>query len=101
MRMLMTVTLPHEPFNSAVRAGTAGATLGRILDELKPEAVYFMEENGLRTAVLVVNLERASQIPAMAEPWFLNFNGDCRLRPVMTPEDLEEAGLDELGKKWG
>jgi len=37
----------------------------------------------------------------MVEPWLLCFEADLELRPVMTPEDLKRAGLDELGKKWG
>ena len=100
MRVLLTVTLPLEPFNTAVRNGTAGATLNRIIEDSKPESVYFTELDGNRTAILVINLERASQIPAFAEPWFLSFNGNCQFRIVMSPEDLAQAGLDELGKKW-
>ena len=100
MRMLINVILPHEPFNSAVRDGTVGATIRRILDDIKPEAVYFTEQNGHRGATLIVNVERASQIPALAEPWFLHFNADCQFRIAMTPEDLQQAGLEELGKKW-
>ena len=40
MRALIHVRFPNEPFNSAVRKGTAGDTIKRILDEIKPEAVY-------------------------------------------------------------
>jgi hypothetical protein len=98
--MLLTVAIPHEPFNTAVRNGTAGETIARILEDLKPEAVYFTEEDGHRGAVLVVNVGKPSQVPLLAEPWFLSFNADCRFRIVMSPEDLEEAGLAELGKKW-
>jgi hypothetical protein len=100
MRMLLTVTLPLEPFNTAVRNGTAGETLNRIVEDAKPEAVYFLEQDGHRTAILVINMDRASQIPAFAEPWFLSFNGNCQFKVVMSPEDLAQAGLDELGKKW-
>ena len=39
MRTLMHVKFPHEPFNSAVRKGTVGDTIKRILEETKPEAV--------------------------------------------------------------
>ncbi|MEK6287780.1 MAG: panthothenate synthetase [Acidobacteriota bacterium] len=100
MRVLLTVALPLEPFNTAVRNGTAGETLNRILEDSKAESVYFTELDGNRTAILVIDLERASQIPAFAEPWFLSFNGNCQFRIVMSPEDLAQAGLEELGKKW-
>ena len=48
MRMLMHVQLPLEPFNTAVRDGTAGQKIQRILEAIKPEAVYFTEQNGRR-----------------------------------------------------
>lgn len=100
MRMLLNIVLPHEPFNTAVRNGTAGATLGRILEEIKPEAVYFTEQNGHRGAILIVNVNQASEVPSLAEPWFLSFNADCQFRIVMSPDDLQQAGLEELGRKW-
>jgi hypothetical protein len=99
--MLLNVTLPHEPFNTAVRQGTAAETIGKILEAIKPEAVYFTEQDGQRGAVLVINLEHPSQIPALAEPWFLHFQADCAFRVAMTVEDLQRADLRELGKKWG
>jgi hypothetical protein len=98
--MLMSVTFPHEPFNTLVREKKAGLLLQRILEDLKPESVYFTEENGARGAVLVVDVADPSQIPAFAEPFFLKFNGDCRFRVVMSPEDLSRSGLDQLGEKW-
>jgi hypothetical protein len=100
MRMLFHVKFPHEPFNAAVKDGTAGTKIRRILDELKPEAVYFTEFQGRRGAIMIANLDDPSKIPAIAEPWFLTFNADCELHVVMTPEDLAKSGLDELGKKW-
>lgn len=101
MRMLMRVSFPNEPFNTLVRQGTASQTMSKILEAIKPESVYFTDMDGLRTGILVVNMENASQIPSLAEPFFLNFNAQCRLHPVMTPQDLQSAGLAELGKKWG
>jgi hypothetical protein len=101
MRMLMKVRMPHEPFNAAVRSGTAGEMIKRIIGETKPEAVYFTEEGGNRSALLFVNVNEPSDIPSLSEPWFLNFNADCEFRIVMTPADLERAGLDKLGKEWG
>ena len=101
MRILMTVRLPHESFNAAVKDGSAGAKTEAILDAIKPEAVYFTEMNGQRTVVMIVELEKPSAVPALAEPWFLTFNANVEFHVVMSPEDLQEAGLDRLGKKWG
>jgi len=101
MRVLMDVICPHEPFNTLVRKGTAGATIAKIVDAIKPEAIYFTEHNGRRGAVIIVELRDASQIPALAEPWFLSFQADCKFRVVMMPDELKRSGLDELGKKWG
>ncbi|MGO8815560.1 MAG: panthothenate synthetase [Terriglobia bacterium] len=100
MRILVRVTFPIEPFNTLVKNGSAGAKMKHILDELKPEAAYFTEFTGHRGGILIVNMESTSQIPAIAEPWFLTFNAQVEFHPVMLPEDLAKAGLDALGKKW-
>jgi len=101
MKMLMNVKIPHEPFNTLVREGSVGKIIANILDELKPESIYFTEQSGTRGAVAVINLDDTSQIPFFAEPFYLNFNADCEFRIAMSAEDLGKAGLDELGKKWG
>lgn len=100
MKMLLTVEIPHEPFNSLVRSGKAGEIIGRILETIKPEAVYFTEHDGMRCGLFLVNLQESSDVPAFAEPFFLNFQANCKFRIVMSPEDLQKAGLEELGKKW-
>ena len=100
MKILMNVSIPHHQFNAAVKDGSVGAKLNRILEAIKPESVYFTEQHGQRGAVLIVDLPDASKIPALAEPWFLTFEADVEFRVAMTPDDLMKAGLDDLGKKW-
>jgi hypothetical protein len=100
MRMLLKVKIPHAEFNQAVREGTIGQKIGRILEDTKPEAVYFTEQNGQRGAILIVDVAEPSKVPSFAEPWFLAFNADVEFRVAMTPDDLQRAGLEELGKKW-
>ena len=100
MRMLVHAKIPHEPFDSAVRNGSVGRTIERILAETKPEAVYFTEYDGRRGAIMIVDVADPSKVPALAEPWFLSFNADVTFHIVMTPEDLGRAGLDAIGKKW-
>lgn len=100
MRMLMNVTLPPEPFNTFLRDGTAGKKIQKILEKTKPEAAYFTELGGARGGVLVVDVKDASDIPSLAEPWYLTFEADVEFRVAMTPDDLGRAKLDKLGKDW-
>ena len=101
MKMLVQVKLPLEPFNTMTKNGTVGKTIGRILDETKPEAVYFTNYCGRRGAILIVDLPDPSKVPFIAEPWFLAFNAELDFHIVMNPADLQRAGLEEIGKKWG
>ena len=101
MRMMMLVNLPIEPFNTAVRKGTAGQIMKSILDDAKPEAVYFGEREGKRGGVIIVDVAKPSDVPRLAEPWFLKFNAEVEFRVCMKPEDLAHADLEGLGKKWG
>jgi hypothetical protein len=100
MKMILEVRMPHEPFNTLVRKGTVGNLLGKIVEEIRPEAVYFTEMEGQRGGIFLIDVKEPSDVPRLAEPFFLNFNADCKFRIVMNPEDLKKAGLEEIGKKW-
>ena len=100
MKMLLTVEFPPEPFNSLVRSGKVGEIIGRILESIKPETAYFTEHDGKRGGIFVINVQTSSDVPAFAEPFFLNFQAECKFRILMSPEDLQKAGLEKLGKKW-
>jgi hypothetical protein len=103
MRFLIKFHLSTTAANDAARKGTLGSTIQSILEELKPEAAYFGDDEGERTAFLVVNLADASELPRVAEPWFLAFNARVRAHLVMTPEDLAKAGpgIAEAVKRFG
>jgi len=98
--MLVNVTFPIEPFNSMVKSGAAGEIIGRVVDDIKPEVIYFTELDGHRGAVMVVDVPSASAVPKIAEPWYLNFEAECEFKIAMTPDDLMQADLTNLGKKW-
>ncbi len=104
MRMLLRVSIPVEAGNAAVKAGTLGSTIEQILADLKPEAAYFLaDDSGQRSGSIVFDMKDSSEIPAIAEPWFLAFGAKISLRPVMSPQDLAKAGpsMSEAAKKYG
>ena len=104
MRMLLRVSIPVEAGNAAAKAGTLGSTMEKILADLKPEAVYFFaDDEGNRSGSIVFDMQDTSQIPAIAEPWFLAFKAKVSLRPVMTPQDLAKAGpaITKAVKQFG
>ncbi|MFN4763006.1 panthothenate synthetase [Gillisia sp. Q332] len=100
MRMLVNLIFLIEPFSSMVRDGTVGDIIGRVIDAVKPESIYFTELEGNRGAVMVVDVKEASSIPSIAEPWFLNFEAICEFRIAMTPNDLMKANLPKLAEEW-
>jgi hypothetical protein len=102
MRCLLKIGIPVAEGNAAVADGSLATTINSILSDLKPEAAYFAEENGARTGFVFVNLENSSQIPALAEPWFLAFNAKVEFHPAMNLEDLKnsKSGMDNAVRKY-
>jgi hypothetical protein len=96
------VNIPVDAGNASAKAGKLGTTIQSILADLKPEAAYFTDDNGQRTAFLFLEMKDASQIPAIAEPWFLAFNASIEIHPVMVPDDLSKAGsaIEAAVKKY-
>jgi hypothetical protein len=102
--MLLRVSIPVDAGNAAAANGTLGTTVEKILAGLKPEAAYFFaDDDGQRSASIVFDMKETSDIPAIAEPWFLAFNAKVSLRPVMTAADLQKGApaIGEAAKKYG
>ena len=99
MRLMLKVTIPVEAGNKAIKDGTLSRTMQSTLEQLKPEAAYFLAEDGKRTALFFFNMQEASQIPAIAEPLFMGMNASLTMLPVMNAEDLKK-GLAEAAKNF-
>lgn len=102
MRCLLKVSIPTGIGNERVIDGSLPRTIESILTDLNPEAAYFIEEQGARTGLIVCNLKDESDIPAIAEPWFLAFGARVEMHPAMTVADLKKAaiGFEKAVKKY-
>jgi hypothetical protein len=103
MKYIMKVRIPNEYGNEKIRDPKFGLKMKEILAEVKTEAAYFTTIGGCRGCYAVVNMDDASQIPAIAEPFFSWLHADIDFLPVMTIEDLGKAGhaIEAANKKWG
>lgn len=91
MRTLIKVTIDVAKGNEAIRSGRLARLIQEQMHEYRPEAAYFYSDNGQRAALFVVDLEDASQIPAIAEPWFLELDARVEFQPVMNVEDVKKG----------
>jgi hypothetical protein len=103
MRYIMKVRFPIERGNEGLMDPQFGKKMNDLLTEIKAEAAYFTTINGQRGAYIIVNLNDASELPAVAEPFFIWMNADVEWSPVMKPEDLAKAGpaIAAANAKWG
>lgn len=102
MRFMLKAILDTEKANAVAREGALGKTIQTIVADLKPEAAYFLDDHGKRTALVFFEMREAAQIPLIAEPWFVAFNAHVELHPVMIGEDLAKAtpGIEQAAKKY-
>ncbi len=105
MRFMITCRIPVEKVNELTKAGSLDSTIHSIMEELKPEAAYFSDIEDARSGYIVVNMDDASQISAIAEPLFLGLGAAIQVHRVMSPEELgkkatpaiKQASQEEYG----
>jgi hypothetical protein len=103
MKYIMKIRMSQERGNEATSDPQFGHKMNELLAEIKAEAAYFTTINGNRGGYIIVNMNDASEMPAIAEPFFLWLNAEIDFLPVMRPEDLAKAGpaMGAAVKKWG
>jgi hypothetical protein len=103
MRFMLTVRIPPEEGNAAMKDGSFMPAFQSVLEELQPEAAYFGPIEGARGAYLVINMDDASQIPDVAEPLFLGLGATVQINPVFTLDDMPRVteAVEQAVQKYG
>jgi hypothetical protein len=91
MRTMVRIKMQVEAGNRAFQDGSMQKTLMEAIDRLKPESAYFYPEQGVRTALMIIDLKDSSEIPAVAEPFFSRLNASVEFLPVMNADDLKKG----------
>ena len=98
MRMMLKVAIPVEAGNKGVSEGLLPKTVMGFVEAHKPEACYFVAEDGLRTAFFFFDLKDPASIPSAVEPFFMNLHAAVTCTPAMNLEDMK-AGVARAMKK--
>ena len=96
MRMMVTIRIPVETGNRAVKDGTLPKLIAEITERTKPESAYFYLDQGRRTMRAVFDLKEANHMVPSFEPALLGLDAEVELTPVMTGEELA-AGFQLKG----
>ncbi|TDC88807.1 hypothetical protein E1161_23120 [Saccharopolyspora aridisoli] len=97
MRMLVRVRPDLRVANSAIADGSMKEAMERAHERLKPEASYFLPQDGQRTALFICDIPDESQIVALLDPFFSNLEAKIDVFPVMNFDDLR-AGWAQLAR---
>ena len=95
MRVMMRMEMPAAAGNKAVSDGTLGKIVQDFAAKWKPEAAYFGTFDGNRTMFTVFDLPSPSDVPVIAEPFFMGLNAKLEIIPVMNMDDLQK-GLSQV-----
>ena len=95
MRMMLRAVMDTPTGNAAIRDGSMGEAVGRLMEMLHPEAAYFAPEDGKRSCFMVFDLEDPADLPVITEPLFMDMQAKVTIVPCMNVEDLQK-GLARL-----
>ncbi|GJF34889.1 hypothetical protein KNE206_75890 [Kitasatospora sp. NE20-6] len=96
MRVLLTVQMDTEKSNAVIKDNRLAEIMQPAVERLHPEAAYFGAKEGQRTGFIVFDLKEVSDIPSVAEPFFMELGAKVSFIPVMNLEDVR-SGLAKVG----
>lgn len=99
MRMLLKARIQTDHGNRAIQSGSMEKTLMSVMEELKPEAAYFTAEEGERCALIFFDMQEASELPKVCEPFFMEYDAKVTVQPAMTADDVRNGLAEWAGKR--
>jgi hypothetical protein len=91
MRMMLRWSVPVSKGNAMVKDGSIATVLESLMAKTKPEAAYFLAEQGNRGGMLFFDMKEPSDIPRIAEVLFQGADASLEFVPVMNADDLKKA----------
>lgn len=77
--------------NDAVNSGRLGSIFEKVSQLLKPESTFFYSDQGHRAAIILFDMNDASMMPLIAEPFFTELNAKVEFLPGMSPAELTKG----------
>ncbi len=102
MRMMVTFSFDAEGGNDAVISGKVQEIFGKLMEDLKPEAVYAYAVGGQRGGHMIINMNDSSEVATVAERFWLGLKAHVEMTPVMNGDDLQKglSGIDAIAKRF-
>ncbi|MBC9909187.1 hypothetical protein [Chitinophaga varians] len=91
MRTMLKVVMEVNASNEAIKNGRLPEIIKATVDKIKPEASYFFASEGCRTGIMIFDMKDPSEIPGIAEPFFMELNAKLEFQPVMNQDDLKKG----------
>jgi len=95
MRMMLRVSIPAEKGNAAIEDGSMPKAIRAVMEQIRPEAAYFLPLDGQRTALFFFEMQSQADLVSVVEPFWLSLEADVDLIPALNFPELE-AGLSSI-----
>ncbi|QKW22782.1 hypothetical protein HUT16_30125 [Kitasatospora sp. NA04385] len=95
MRTLIVAEIDTDKSNDLITSGRMTEMMGRMMEQLRPEAAYFYPLNGHRGFTLVVDVDQESALVGTMEPLWMQLGAKVTVTPCMSADELR-SGIEKL-----
>ncbi len=88
---MMRVEMDNKMTNEAIKRGDMPMIMQTVEKRLHPEAAYFTTTDGVRTGYLFFDMDDPSDMPSVAEPFFVGLGAKITVSPAMTMDEVDKG----------